>query len=94
MKVIGSVGVVVSIGDTATATSLLPVSQSRVGGLIFNNSSAILYILLGAGTASATNFSVALAQGEYYNLPVVYKGEINGLWASDAGGSALVTEFV
>jgi hypothetical protein len=61
--------------------------------VIFNDSTQVLYIKFGA-TASATSYTVQVAAGGYYELPMpVYTGIIDGIWAS-ANGNARVTEMV
>lgn len=64
---------------------------------IVNNSTAILYILLGKGTASATNFTYAMAAFAAA-APITleiwgYRGPIQGVWAA-ANGNAIITEFL
>lgn len=45
----------------ATATAALPVNTLRCGFRIQNASTGILYILFGTGTASSSNYNVALS---------------------------------
>ncbi|KGM44481.1 hypothetical protein JY97_00640 [Alkalispirochaeta odontotermitis] len=87
-----------SVGDAATTTSLIAANADRTGLIITNTSTAILYILLGTGTASTTNHSwVVAASGGQINLSDFsgrcWKGAVQGIWASDAGGVALITEL-
>lgn len=81
---------VITIDDTTTSTTLIATNSTRKEIEITNTSSAILYLLKGAGTASATNFTARLEQYGYYSTD--YTGQLTGVWASDAGGSALITE--
>jgi hypothetical protein len=88
---------VTQVGDSASTGTLLALNANRLGASIYNESSAILRVKLGA-TASASSFTVALAGngsgvGGYYEVPAGYTGVIDGIWASDAGGNALVTEL-
>lgn len=88
---------VTQVGDSATSVTLLASNGNRLGAAIYNDSSAILRVKLGA-IASTSSFTVALAGngggvGDYYEVPVGYTGVIDGIWSSDAGGNALVTEF-
>lgn len=85
-----SAATVTSVGDTATSTPLIASNTSRKEIEFFNSSSAILYLLKGSGTASASNYTAQLNQGDYYtsNATTAFQG----VWASDAGGSVLVTE--
>jgi hypothetical protein len=76
--------------------TVLAANANRLGATISNDSTAILYLLLGTGTASATNYTVALDQkgsvAAYFEVPFDFTGIITGIWAS-ATGSARVTEF-
>lgn len=77
---------------SSTSTGvLLAANVNRVGGSIYNNSSAILYIAE-AATATSSNFKVPLAANTYYEIPAGYTGVISGYWASVAG-DAHVTEI-
>ena len=81
---------VTTVGDATSSTQLLASNANRIEAEFINNSSAVLYILKGSGTASSSNYTVSLNQGDYYITN--YTGQINGIWASDAGGSVLITE--
>lgn len=60
--------------------------------MIYNNSTQVLYVNLGATATTTTAFVVALAAGAYYEVPFGYTGSVTGIWAS-ANGSAQVTEI-
>lgn len=82
------------VADTNSSTTLLASNANRLGATIFNDSSALLYVLLGSGTASATNYTAKLYSNGYYECPALYTGQINGIWATDPGdGGAKVTEL-
>lgn len=86
---------VTSVADSDLNQTLLSANSARRGFIISNTSSAILYIKFGA-TASTTDFTVALPAntGRYEMLgSVVYVGRIDGIWASNQSGAALVTEL-
>lgn len=85
-----SASTITSVGDTTSSTTLLSANTSRLEAEFYNNSTAVLYLLKGSGTASSMNFTVALNQGDYYTTD--YTGQTNGVWASDTGGYVLVTE--
>jgi hypothetical protein len=89
-------GTTTSVAGSASAVTILAANTNRLGATISNDSTAILYLLLGTGTASATNYTVALDQkgsvAAYFEVPFDYTGIITGIWAS-AVGSARVTEF-
>jgi len=82
--------------DVASATAdtvILAANANRKGAVIFNDSTAILRLLLAAGTASATNRTVDLAAGANIVLnPGDYTGIIKGIWSA-VNGNARVTEF-
>jgi len=79
-----------NVASSATNVTLLAANTSRFGATIFNDSTSILYLKLGA-TASATSFTVKMDAGDYFETPYDYTGIIDGLWAS-ANGSARITE--
>ncbi|MFZ5667960.1 MAG: hypothetical protein ACOY4K_00550 [Pseudomonadota bacterium] len=81
-----------NVSGAASSTSLLAANTARKGATIWNDSSAILYVLLGTGTASATVCTVKLIADAYYEVPAGYTGAIKGIWAS-ATGAARITEL-
>jgi hypothetical protein len=61
--------------------------------VVVNDSTAVLYLKYGSG-ASATSYTVKLAAGDYWEMPLpAYTGIVTGIWAS-ANGFAYVTEGV
>lgn len=83
-----------TVADTASSTTILASNANRRGASVSNDSSAVLYLLLGSGTASATNYTVRLAQYGYYEVPYNFTGQLTGIWATDPGdGAARVTEI-
>ena len=77
---------------SATSVTVLAASASRQGASVYNDSTAVLYLKLGAA-ASVTSHTTQVAAGQLYELPApVYTGIIDGIWAS-ATGSARVTEL-
>ena len=91
-------GAQTDVSDTASDTAILASNANRKGACFFNESTAILYLLLANDTASATNYSVQVGPGGYYELPAcqggVYTGVVKGVWSADAAGACRVTEFV
>ncbi len=85
---------VATVACSTTAATLLAASTTaRRMVLITNNTaSSILYIKFGTG-ASATDFTVRLAAGGYYEMPApIYSGQITGIL--DTGtGNALITTY-
>lgn len=91
---LSSTGTATQVADTATSATLLAANSLRLGATIFNDSSALLYVLLGSGTASSTNYTAKLFSNGFLELPYGYTGIIVGVWASDPNdGGAKVTEF-
>lgn len=91
LKYRGSTVAVTSVADTATSTTLLAANVNRLRASIVNDSTAALYVLEGAGTASATNYSHVLFQ--YDELVVDDSTAILvGVWATDPNtGAARIT---
>lgn len=79
-------------GTVSANTTLLAANFGRRGAAVFNDSSASLFVLLGAGTESATVFTVKIAPGGYYETPFGFTGRLSGHWTA-AAGSARITEF-
>jgi hypothetical protein len=76
---------------TSTSSAVLKASNSNRKLLtIFNEGNGTLFILLGSGTASTSNYSFRLLGGDYYELEK-YTGELNAIFASS--GTAKVTEI-
>lgn len=84
---------VTSVTAATSTTSLLAANAARVQALFFNDSTANLYLKLGA-TASTTSFTVKIPAAGYYELPTnsgVYTGAIDGIWDA-VNGAVRVTE--
>lgn len=92
-----STGTITSVNDTNADTTILASNTARKGASFFNDSTEVLYLLCGAGTSSATNFSVKIAAAGYYELPYTafgpYTGIVKGIWAANSTGAVRVTEF-
>ncbi len=97
---IGTVGVTTSTTATlsnvnangASSVTVLASNANRKGAMIFNDSSASLYLKFGA-TASTTSFTVLIPGNGYYEVPgpSVYTGIMDGIWSATSG-AARVTE--
>lgn len=84
-----------TVGDSASSVTILAANTRRKGASIVNTSTAVLYLNLAGGTATTTTaHHVQLAENDYFEIPFGYTGLITGIWASDAGGSANIAEFV
>lgn len=83
---------ITSVAGSGSSTTLKASNSARKGLIIFNDSSAALYIKFGA-TASTSSFSIKLFPYETYAMDtVIYTGIIDGIWDS-ATGNARVTEL-
>jgi hypothetical protein len=85
-----------SISASSSNIALLVSNAARLGATIYNDSSALLYLKLGAG-ASLTNFTIKLFPFTYYEIPYGYSGEIDGFWSIAFGnisGFARVSELM
>jgi hypothetical protein len=85
-------GVTASVAAAVVSVALLALNAARRGAVVFNDSTADLFVKLGA-TASLTSFTVRVSAGGSYELPYpVYTGVIDGIWEA-AIGAARVTEL-
>ena len=83
---------ITSVASSATSVPLVAARDVRKGMIIQNTSTAILYILFGGGTATATTaHSVQIAPNAYYDLSG-FTGAVSCIWAA-ANGQANITEF-
>src|SRR4051794_36278118 len=86
-------GTATSVASTVTTnTTILAANAARFGASIYNESTAVLFLLLGAGTESATVYTLQMAAGSYYETPFGFTGIIKGHWAA-ANGSARIMEY-
>jgi hypothetical protein len=76
---------------TASTSSklLLSSNEYRLGVEFYNDSNSTVYVLRGSGTANSTNYSFILNTGDYYNdIPTIYTGAYQAIWAVANGGIA------
>lgn len=86
-----------TVASLATAAQILP-ARNRFGGVLYNRSTAILYLLwvdpnTAPETVSATVHSVEVAAGGYYNFPEGMSAPLNGVWVA-ANADCQITEYV
>lgn len=81
------------VAASVTSVTLLAENANRRRLILYNESTADLYVKFGA-TASATSYTVKLGPGDTYESPTdwVYTGVIDGIWSA-ANGAAQVTEL-
>ena len=83
---------VTPVGSSDSAVTLKAANTSRRGLLVYNDSTANLFLKLGSG-ASSSSFTFKLEAGDYYELPrPMYTGIVTGIWSA-VNGNALVTEL-
>lgn len=81
-----------NVAASASSVTILAANTARYGATIWNDSSVVLYLLVGTGTASTTVCTVKIPADGYYEVPYGYTGIISGIWPS-ATGSARVTQY-
>lgn len=87
-----SAAVVSSVVAAVVSVTLLAANAARKGAIIFNDSTADLFLKLGA-TASSASFTIKLLNGQSFTLPFpAYTGVIDGIWGA-AVGNARITEL-
>jgi hypothetical protein len=79
---------------TLTSTEVLS-EERRIGASFVNLSTVDAYILLGDGTASATNYTVKLATGgnDIYETPYNYSGPVQVVFSASGTGDLVITKF-
>jgi len=91
-------GAVTSVAASLVPVLLLAANPLRTGFSVRNSSgTATLYLLANTtgGVVSATNHTVAIYPGYYYEDPYRYVGDVYGVWVLGIapGDLALVTEY-
>lgn len=87
---VATTSAVTQVASSATSVTLKATNANRLGLMIFNDSTSVLYVKFGA-TASTTSYTVKMTAGQYYEAPFGYTGVVDGIWAS-ANGNAYITE--
>lgn len=86
-----STTVVVPSNDISTL--LVAANPNRRVTIIYNDSTAVLYVLLEAAGVSLSVFSFAIPSKSSYELNYPYTGPMCGIW-DDVNGQAFVTEVM
>lgn len=84
---------VASVSAVTSATTLFAstLGADAAGRLVFNDSTADLYLKFGSG-ATSSDFTVKIPAGGYWEAPPpVYDGLITGVWSA-VNGSARCTQ--
>jgi hypothetical protein len=88
-----------SITSVITPVLILAANTNRRSFTIYNSSTKILYLKLGAYVTGATqsqaiaDSGIVIPASGIYEPPLNYTGVINGIWSA-ANGNAIVQEFV
>ena len=84
---------VTSVGAATGTTQLLAANGNRANFVVYNDSTAILYLSMD-GAASTTHYTVQIPAQSYFEHPVgaVYTGIVTGVWSA-ANGNARITEL-
>jgi hypothetical protein len=84
-----------NVTSSATSVQLVAANTARLGLVIYNDSTSLLYVKFGT-TASTTSYTLEVPNDDWVTLPgdmgVVFTGRIDGIWAS-ANGAARLTEL-
>ena len=87
-----STGSPVQVASSASTVTLFSANPDVVGRLIFNDSTAALFVKFGLA-ASTSDFTVKILAGGYYEFTYPpYSGVVTGIWAS-ANGNSYCTEL-
>jgi hypothetical protein len=83
-----------NVAGSASSVTLFAAATGFVNGrVIYNDSTAVLYVAFDGSVASNSNYSVQIAAGGYFEFPLpVVSGKVTGIWAS-ANGNARLTSW-
>lgn len=83
---------VTSVASSATSVTLLAANANRLGAVIVNDSTQILFVKFGTSATNASYTTAVPITRGVYEVPFGYTGIITGVWVS-ANGNARVTEL-
>jgi hypothetical protein len=81
-----------TVPASLSSTQLLPANVGRHGATIYNDSPSNMLLKLGP-TVAATNFTLRMSAGSYFETPFGWFGEIFAMWEVAATGNARITEL-
>ena len=83
-----------NVASSASSVTLFAAAATQVNErTVFNDSTQVLYLTMDGSVASASNYTVQIAGGGYYEFPrPVVSGKVTGIWAS-ANGNARLTSW-
>lgn len=84
------------VAAATSATALIGANAQRLGLTFYNDSTAVLYLLLGGavtGTVNTTTtYTLQIPAGGYYETPWNFAGAVTGIWSA-ANGTVKFSEF-
>ena len=88
-----NLGSVTSVPAAVGTTQLLAPNGNRANFVVYNDSTAVLYLSFD-GAASTTHYTVQVPAQGYFEHPAgaVYTGMVTGVWSA-ANGNARITEL-
>lgn len=82
-----------AIPSATSSTLFLAPNADRRKIIIFNQSTAVLHVLLEAAGVTTSFYTVAIGPSSSYEFAFAYTGAVSGTWQS-VNGQALVTEVL
>lgn len=81
-----------SVNSSASSVTIFSAASSTSARVVYNDSTAVLYLKFGT-TASSTDYTVQIpSQGTYTFPQPTFAGRVDGIWAS-ANGAARITSW-
>ena len=79
-----------NVASSATSGTIFAATAKALARLVFNDSTAILYLAFTSSAATTSAYTVQIPAGGYYEFPQpVYSGAVTGIWASANGAARL-----
>ena len=91
----GSTGTITTKTHTqiAASTEILATSTTRIGCTVYNNTDGAIYLKLGGGTVSSSDFSVKMGAGDYFEAPYRFQGAVTAIKnGATSSGSIFITD--
>lgn len=82
-----------TIANSTAAVTLLNLNSTRKGATVINTSNRLLYLALGAASATVSDYTIQISSNGYYEIPFGFTGRISGIWSASGSGGADVTEL-
>ena len=93
-KPFSPVGSPQSVAYSATSVSLFGNTPASVFRSVYNDATVPCYVLFNGTPASNTLFTVKLAAGAFFQVPLpLYTQQVNIIWDAAGSGAARTTEY-